>query len=238
MGRGERKQEVLLDEGSSGEEDGDEEWKAAINAVANGFSGGGSIANFGFAPASGTTSFFDLASNTNSTPPLEDHDDYDKSHPQTLKHYQLKAQKALDDILEKMLVVVKDPTCAVEEDHHPVATGGVRLFKDAPPGILFDKKDELQRPRKKPRILPGEETNEKSKKFRRQLQSVAVDGMHILAAAKDASRKSLARMEAKEAAAKEAARREEERVAELKRIRGERWLPSIAREMRGSAEGS
>lgn len=67
--------------------------------------------------------------------------------------------------------------------------------------------------------------------FRKQLHSVAVDGADIIAAARAEGQKSLAKLEAREAAAKAAAKREEERVAELKRIRGERWLPSIAREM-------
>lgn len=58
-----------------------------------------------------------------------------------------------------------------------------------------------------------------------------MDGADILTTARDTCQKSLARMEAKDAAAKEKAKREEERVAELKRFRGERWLPSIAREM-------
>lgn len=132
---------------------------------------------------------------------------------------------------------------------------------------------ELQHPRKRPRLLPGKELNEKSKKvcsfilicfhaysffiiyfvtfsfwsihyivyiasiyslgsqFRRRLVSVAVDGKDIMAAARVAYQKSLDRLEAKDAAAKAAADREEERVAQLKRIRGERWLPSMAREM-------
>ncbi len=67
--------------------------------------------------------------------------------------------------------------------------------------------------------------------FRRQIQSVAIDGKNIMAAARDMCQKSLARLEAKDAMAKAAAKREEERVAKLKRIRGERWLPSIAKEM-------
>lgn len=61
---------------------------------------------------------------------------------------------------------------------------------------------------------------------------MAIDGADIIAAARAESQKSLAKVEAREAAAKAAAKREEERVAELKRIRGERWLPCIAREMR------
>lgn len=58
-----------------------------------------------------------------------------------------------------------------------------------------------------------------------------------MATARDALQKALARLEAKDAAAKVAAKKEEERVAELKRIRGERWLPSIAREMRVNFRG-
>lgn len=64
------------------------------------------------------------------------------------------------------------------------------------------------------------------------LQSVVVDGNDILVSAKEASERSLARLEAREAAAKAAAKREEERVRELKKVRGEKWLPSIARQMK------
>lgn len=73
--------------------------------------------------------------------------------------------------------------------------------------------------------------------FRRQIQSVAVGGEYIMAAARDTCQKSLARLEAKDAAAKAAAIREKERVAELKRIRGERWLPSIAKKMQVKLKG-
>lgn len=130
---------------------------------------------------------------------------------------------------------------------------------------MFVLPDEVQGPRKRPKILPGSRIDEKSKEvcfflcrfsvmivdvlftflvyisvlpenyiglqFRKKLKSVALDGVDILAAAKDACQKSLARQEAKEGAAKAKAKKEEERVAELRRIRGERWLPSIAREM-------
>ncbi|KAE7999725.1 hypothetical protein FH972_004130 [Carpinus fangiana] len=140
------------------------------------------------------------------------------------------AQKLLDDMLEKTLVMVRDPIDVPNNDPE-INEGGIHLFKNAPPGIVFDHIDELQPPRKRPRILPGKEIDQKSKKFKRQIQSVAVDAEDIMAAARNACQKSLARLEGKDAAAKAAAKREEERVAELKRIRGERWLPSIAREM-------
>lgn len=73
--------------------------------------------------------------------------------------------------------------------------------------------------------------------FRQQLKSVAIDGKDIIAAARDACQKSLARLEAKDAAAKASAKREEIRVAKLKSIRGERWLPSIAKEMQLKSQG-
>ena len=66
--------------------------------------------------------------------------------------------------------------------------------------------------------------------FKRRLKSVAVDGEAIMAAAKSLGHKSLTRLEAKDLAAKEAAKKEEERVAGLKKVRGEKWLPSIARQ--------
>ena len=117
--------------------------------------------------------------------------------------------------------------------------------------------DEPQQPRKRPRILPGEDIDEKSKKvvhsilvlivvvmhcqflndymshqqFKRQIHSVAVDGRDIIASAEDAYKKALARLEARDAAAKAAAQREKERVENLKKVRGERWLPSMARDM-------
>ncbi|EXB94045.1 hypothetical protein L484_009389 [Morus notabilis] len=222
---------------SSGEEDGDAEWRKAIDSVAA-------------TTSSCVVSFPNGASSAGkqSSIPADDGDDCREQKP---KHYQIKdkkklllqAQKILDGILEKTLVMVKDyPIDAPdtdplsnggEEDTEPKSNGGgIRLFKHSTPGIVLDHIDEPQQPRKKPKILPGKEIDEKSKKFKRRLQSVAVDGEDIMAAARDASQKSLERLKAKEAAAKEAAKREEERVAELKRVRGERWLPSIARDMK------
>lgn len=68
--------------------------------------------------------------------------------------------------------------------------------------------------------------------FRKQLKSVVVDGNDIICSAKECHERALAKLKARDAAAKEKAKREEERVAELKRVRGERWLPAIARQMR------
>lgn len=204
---------------SSSDEDGDEEWKAAINAVASTFLGCPPPPN-----------------RKPTSTPLCDEDDGDPKPQQPLKHYQIKAQKALYDMLEKSLVFVKDTNpIGIIEDNPEVNEGGVRLFKNSPLGIVFDHRDEPEGPRKKPRILPGEEIDEKSKKFKRRVQSVVVEGVDILASAKDACQKSRIKWETKEAAAREAAKREEERVAQLKKIRGEEWLPSIAREMQAQS---
>ncbi|KAI3451924.1 hypothetical protein Pfo_008589 [Paulownia fortunei] len=200
---------------SSGEEDGDAEWRAAIDSVTT-------AATFIKHDSN------DLLSLSSARATHEDEDE--KYKPQNIKHYQIKAQKLLDDILDKTIEVVTDTAHILEKDP-ALSDAGVRLFKRAPAGIVFDHRDELHGPKKKPKLVPGEELDEKSKKFRKQLQSAAVDGADIIAAARAAGRKSLAKLEAREAAAKAAAKREEERVAELKKMRGERWLPSVARQM-------
>ncbi|KAJ8545992.1 hypothetical protein K7X08_018575 [Anisodus acutangulus] len=199
---------------SSSEEDGDAEWRAAIDSVA-------ATTTFGKAHSSAT------ATNGES---VAQEDEIDTTRPRKLKHYQIKAQKTLEDMLDKSIEIVRDIDHASQEEPS-VNGGGIRLFKRAPPGIVFDNTDELQEPRKKPRIRPGEEFEENSKEFKHQIKSVAVDGMDVLAASKNAYQKLLARLKAREAAAKEAAKRDEERVAALKKIRGERWLPSVARDM-------
>ncbi|XP_009617998.1 uncharacterized protein [Nicotiana tomentosiformis] len=197
---------------SSSEEDGDADWRAAIDSVAS------------------TTAFSKTTAKPHSSYAATNEDEIDTKRPQNLKHYQIKAQKTLEDILDKTIEIVRDIDHASQEAPS-VNGGGIRLFKRAPLGIVFDHTDELQQPRKKPRIHPGKGIEEKSKEFKYQIKSVAVDGMDILAASKNACQKSLARLEAREAAVKAAAKREEERVAALKGIRGERWLPSVAREM-------
>ncbi|KAL0450159.1 UNVERIFIED_CONTAM: hypothetical protein Slati_1572300 [Sesamum latifolium] len=201
---------------SSGEEDGDAEWRAAIDSVT------AAATTFSKRDSNG----FPLSSSGRAT--LEDEEENPK--PQSIKHYQIKALRLLDDILDKTIEVVTDTTPVLEKD--PAEDdAGVRLFKDALPGIVFDHIVELHGPKKKPKLVPGEDLDEKSKKFRKKLQSAAVEGADIIAAARAASQKSLAKLEAREAAAKAAAKTEEERVAELKKIRGERWLPSVARQM-------
>ncbi|KAL6573043.1 hypothetical protein OROHE_002519 [Orobanche hederae] len=193
---------------SSSEDDGDAEWRAAIDSVT------ASVATYIKQDSGGCASRVD-----------ETHE------PQNVKHYQMKAQKVLDDILEKTLEVVTVTAHTLEKDPASSDTG-VRLFKHAPIGIVFDHAVELDGPKKKPKIVPGEVLDEKSKKFRKQLRSAVIDGADIIAASRAAVEKSLTKVEAREAAAKAAAKREEERVAELKRIRGERWLPSVAKHMR------
>lgn len=194
---------------SSGEEDGDAAWRAAINSIAE------------------TTTY---ASSTTKHTHSYDHDNHQKPKTQQIKHYQLKAQKLLNEMLENSIEIVRNPVPVVDEDSENNECG-IRLFKHAQPGIVFDHVDEPQPPRKRPRILPGGDIDEKSKKFKKRIRSTAVNGIDIIAAANKAYKKSLARLEAKDAAAKAKAKREEERVENLKKIRGERWLPSMAKEM-------
>ena len=63
------------------------------------------------------------------------------------------------------------------------------------------------------------------------MRSVSVDGDSIVASARCALEKALSRSEARDSARKAATLREIERVTQLKKLRGEKWLPSLAREM-------
>ncbi|KAK8943349.1 hypothetical protein KSP40_PGU020106 [Platanthera guangdongensis] len=208
---------------SSGEEDGDAIWKAAIDSVA----------------ADGVSSSKGLIKSRNGGLFDEDSANYPdekKAKSPGVKLYQIKARKLLTDLLDKNIEIVT--THIPANIDHRSDGGVVKLFKKAPPGIRMDPIDEGTGPQKKPRIIPGEEIVEKSKKFRRHIQSVAVAGPDIVDAAQQACRRSLARLEARDIAAKAAAKLEEERVVELKRIRGEKWLPSVAREMKVSSPNS
>ncbi|XP_038900574.1 uncharacterized protein LOC120087760 [Benincasa hispida] len=216
---GDRRSDDYGGDSSSGEEDGDAQWRAAIDSVAVSSVFISSLTNG--IPATSTTT----TSNSD--------DDFELNlGAQPPKQYQIKAQKLLDNILETTLEVVGHSNAVPCDEDSKSSEGGIRLFKNAPVGVVFDHVDELKRPTKRPNILPGKEINEKSKKFKQQLHSVAVEGEDIITAAKRACEKSIARLEAKEAAMKAAAKREEARVAELKKVRGEKWLPSIAREMK------
>ncbi|XP_040377604.1 uncharacterized protein LOC102707941 [Oryza brachyantha] len=207
---------------SSSDDDGDAAWKAAIKSIAAvGF--GVPVSNGAAKASSGSGG---EASHGEEQQPSQE----GKAQAPGLKLYQIKVRNMLDDMLERNLEIVKTP-CSNLAD--PMETdGGIKLFKKAPPGIRMDAMDKYHVQLKRPRILPGTDVDEKSKKFRHMLKSVTVDGNDILASAKEALERSSARLEAKEAAVKAAAKREEERVRELKKVRGEKWLPSIARQMK------
>ncbi|KZV57018.1 hypothetical protein F511_08176 [Dorcoceras hygrometricum] len=227
---------------SSGDEDGDAEWRAAIDSAA-------AVDIYSKPKSSSVLPSFDR-------PDTFEDEERGICKPRKLNHYQLKAQKLLSDILDNSLEVVAFTTHDTLDKTSTPSDGGVRLFKHAPPGIVFDHIgdessdnefchrfislfcDQLSfmDPKKKPKILPGEELKEKSKKFKKQLQSAVVNGADIAIASRIACQKSLAKLEAREAAAKAAAKREEERVAGLKRIRGERWLPSVTRDMKANPQ--
>ncbi|KAK9109742.1 hypothetical protein Sjap_017802 [Stephania japonica] len=207
------------DSSSSGDEDGDAEWRAAIESVTS---------NSGVTPfcANGSSSSIRISQKHNETKPIKLYQV--KKMPSAI----FQAQRLLNDALEKRLVMVKNPISTLDNcEQADEADARIRLFRQAPRGVVVNPIDENQEPRKRPKIIPCKEIKEKSKKFRDRVLSVAVDGTDIIAAARDSNQIALVRSEAKDAASKAAAKREEERVAELRKIRGEKWLPSIAREV-------
>ncbi|CAN0863714.1 hypothetical protein LINGRAHAP2_LOCUS8767 [Linum grandiflorum] len=204
----------LRSDDSSSSDEEDAEWKAAIHSVAS------------------TTTYAGSSLSNGSSKSHRENGAADEQprDSKKLKLYQIKAQRLLDELLEKSLDFVEDHVKVPDVEPVENEGGGVRLFKNSKVGISFDKV-EIQRPTKKPRLVPELTIEEDSKKFRKAVKSIAVDGSEVIAAANDVARRALARMEAKEARAKEKAKKEEERVAELKKTRGEKWLPSIAKEM-------
>ncbi|CAL4938115.1 unnamed protein product [Urochloa decumbens] len=208
--------------GSSSEDDGDAAWKAAIDSIA--------AVGFGVPSSNGVAKAASGGSGEADSDAELEQPHEEKPQAPKLKLYQIKVRNMLDDMLEKNIEIVKAPCTNLTD---PTETeGGIKLFKKAPPGIKMDSMDKLHVQLKRPKLVPGEVVDEKSKKFRHMLRSVVVDGSDILVSAKKASQRSLARLEASEAAAKAKVKREEERVQELKKVRGEKWLPSIARQMK------
>ncbi|MED6160354.1 hypothetical protein PIB30_050706 [Stylosanthes scabra] len=139
---------------SSGEEDGDAAWRAAINSIA------------------GSTTYPNPNPNLNSN---GDQKHKPKTRTPQLKHYQLQAQKLLHDMLENTLEIVKEPDTTVLNDEDPKINheegerggeeAGIRLFKHVhQPGIVFDHFDEPEPPKRRPRLLPADDIDEKSKK--------------------------------------------------------------------------
>uniref|UniRef100_A0A1J3FKS2 Uncharacterized protein n=1 Tax=Noccaea caerulescens TaxID=107243 RepID=A0A1J3FKS2_NOCCA len=194
--------------GDSSSEDEDPEWKAAINSIAT------------------TTVYGASATKPATTPSYEDGDFRPK--PKKLTHAQIKVKKLLNEMVENTLDFVKDPVNVPEDKPEEETDCGVRLFKRCSTGIIFDHVDELQGPTKKPKLRPDRGVEGNSKELKKRIKSIAVDGSDVLAAAMESAKKASARVAAKEAAAKAKAKKEEERVAELKKVRGEKWLPSVA----------
>jgi len=205
---------------SSSDEDGDENWRAAVNSV-----------------AVDSSAIFRNGSNQNGTghSKVQDIEGGKDGNSSNLKSCQARAQDLLHRYLDKTLTIIASPESSSHVCNSTIddPEDEIRLFRRAPRGITVKPVETLERliPRKKPRIPPRKEIDEKSPEFQSQIQSVAVDGAIIIEKAEKEKARALVRLQEKEAAAQAAAKKEEERVALLKQQRGEEWLPSIASEM-------
>lgn len=181
---------------SSSDEDGDENWRAAVNSV-----------------AVDSTAIFRNGSNQNGTgySKLQDIEGGKDGKSSNLKSCQARAQDLLHRYLDKTLTIIASPessshVCNSTIDDHE---DEIRLFRRAPRGITVKPVETLERliPRKKPRIPPRKEINEKSTEFRSQIRSVAVDGAIIIEKAEKERARALVRLQEKEAAAQAAAKK-------------------------------
>ncbi|XP_024375153.1 uncharacterized protein [Physcomitrium patens] len=107
--------------------------------------------------------------------------------------------------------------------------GGIRLFRRAPPGIVIQKREEIVPSLGvKPNLRPSLTLDEDSEEHLVRLRATVVDTETVEEQGKRWREKSLASAKALQEKAGLAKKKEEERVAQLKRERGEEWLPSIA----------
>ncbi|CAN6448142.1 unnamed protein product [Victoria cruziana] len=214
--------EAPRDDSSSGEEDGDEDWRSAINSVAV----DASAPSFAVVTSQKTRK-----KNHGKGDDIHfDSDEEEGAKQRPPNPHKQKVLKMLDDFLDRNLVFERNSIPEMKNTPEKDESG-IRLFHRAPPGLTF-KTDIALAPRKRAKILPYEEIDERSKEFKCRIRSVAVDGADVFAAAEVARQSALARFESRLAAEREAAKREEARIAELKRLRGEKWLPSMGKQMR------
>ncbi|CAK9216464.1 unnamed protein product [Sphagnum jensenii] len=159
-----------------------------------------------------------------------------------LKLYQIRLQDLLYKHLDKTVgeTFAAQPLLATEQTIECHENGldevekdvDIRLFSRAPPGIVIKKPGTISASLVKPNLKRGYSIDdEDSDEHLVRLQAAAIDGETIRAEAKHAMAKALATSQVSAEVAEKAAKREEERVAALKRERGEEWLPAIAAQL-------
>ncbi|MCO5598979.1 hypothetical protein L7F22_053078 [Adiantum nelumboides] len=143
--------------------------------------------------------------------------------------YELQARDLLHKYLDSTFKIIpaKD-TCTSALDMPENA--GFYLFKNAPSGL--SEKQHCQEAALRKRSFHDRD-NEASDMFQSHLVAAAIDGGAVRLHADRYKAKAFALWTLQETQEKAAKQEEDERVALLKRQRGELWLPSIARDMQG-----
>ncbi|MCO5591375.1 hypothetical protein L7F22_045358 [Adiantum nelumboides] len=146
-----------------------------------------------------------------------------------LQHYQYRARDLLHKYLDSAFEIIpaKD-TCTSALD---MPESGFYLFKNAPSGL--SEKQHYQEAALRKRSFHDRDVNEASDMFQSHLVAAAIDGVAVRLHADRYKAKALALWTLQETEEKAAKQEDDERVALLKRQRGELWLPSIARHMQG-----
>ncbi|KAG0605483.1 hypothetical protein M758_9G063100 [Ceratodon purpureus] len=167
-------------------------------------------------------------------------DDDEGKDSSGLKLYQTRLQDLLYKHLDKTFgATAGGPSVAPAKNQHSLnkddvvdggqQTGGIRLFRRAPPGIIEQPREErILGPGTKPQLRPSLTLDEDSEEHIVRLQAAVVDNETVSEQAKRLREKVLASAKSSQAKVELARKNEEERVAKLKRERGEEWLPSVA----------
>ncbi|KAJ7190843.1 hypothetical protein O6H91_03G126000 [Diphasiastrum complanatum] len=154
-----------------------------------------------------------------------------------LKLYQIRVQDLLHSYLDKTLgTSFSDSDELIEHTEEYTRSdeemSSVRLFRHAPNGIFLGPNVETVARKIDYSSSSNEDLNEEdSSESVARLQAVVVDGATVQAEAARAAARALTSANREARAAELAARKEEERVASLKKQRGEEWLPALANEM-------
>lgn len=225
---------------SSSSSDEDEEHNAALRSVAI-----DSDAVIQFAmpsvQGSGRKSRLKRFSGKRSAEALEDeghdHDDADGDGSGGLKLYQTRVQDLLQKHLDKVFEENLEDTavgstksgdrCAEDETYDDE----IRLYGDAPLGVSLKRSRSSKHVQV--RLLPPryDSSDDDSAERESRFQAAAVEGSAVISHAEEAQTKAFVRFLEAEGAYRRTDEEEAQRVGQLRRERGEEWLPSVAKEM-------
>ncbi|KAH7300044.1 hypothetical protein KP509_24G042200 [Ceratopteris richardii] len=154
----------------------------------------------------------------------------DEGATTNVKFYQMRAHDILHEYVDKTYEIVPAVKGGRDEAFETEENIGFHLFKYAPSGLTEKTCQQGASVSARKRFL-GNDIEESSEMFKSQVMASAVDGEAVKLAAEKSKAKAFALWMLHQAEEKESKEKEKHRVALLKSQRGEKWLPSVIRDM-------